>query len=323
MPDKSEKSNTKRCAIIFGGSGFIGTHLAEELQSQNFDVIVADLVPPERKALKFITCDVREKINLNLDSKPEIIFNLAAVHRTPGHKPSEYYETNVKGAKNVTRWATEQSIDKIVFTSSISVYGPNENLLDESATPAPISDYGKSKLRAEEIYNQWQSSEDVPSRSLVICRPAVVFGRGERGNFTRLAKALKGHYFFFPGGRETRKASGYVKDATRSLIFFAEKDIRKIVYNFSFPTSYTIGEICDAFCIISNYAKPMSIPVAQVGKALSKVGGPLGSLGQRLLKLVFATNIAPTKLQEFGFTWKYDLRSALHDWNVESKFDQI
>jgi len=250
MPDKLAKSNTKRYAIIFGGSGFIGTHLAEELQSQNFDVIIADLVLPERKALKFIACDVREKINLKLDSKPEIVFNLAAVHRTPGHKPSEYYETNIKGAENVTRWASDNSINKIVFTSSISVYGPNENLLDENTTPAPISDYGKSKLMAEEIHRNWQN-EDPQNRSLVICRPAVVFGRDERGNFTRLAKALKGRYFFFPGGRETRKASGYVKDATRSLIFFAEKDIRQIVYNFSFPRNYTIGEICDAFCSIS------------------------------------------------------------------------
>jgi NAD dependent epimerase/dehydratase family enzyme len=149
-----------------------------------------------------------------------------------------------------------------------------------------------------------------------------VFGRGERGNFTRLAKALKGHYFFFPGGSETRKASGYVKDATRSLIFFAEKDIRQIVYNFSFPKNYTIGEICDTFCQIAKYANPISLPVAKVGKVLSTKSGPLGSLGQRLLKLVFPTNIAPAKLQEFGFRWRYDLESALNDWNQESRFDQ-
>lgn len=310
-----------KSAIIFGGSGFIGTHLAEELESLGFAITIADLVPPKRKNSTFIPCDVRNEINLKLDSSPQIIFNLAAVHRTPGHAPAEYYETNIKGAENVTRWATDNSIRKIVFTSSISVYGPNENLLDENATPTPISDYGKSKLMAEEIHKLWQS-QDSRSRSLVICRPAVVFGRGEQGNFTRLAKALKGRYFFFPGGRETRKASGYVKDATRSLIFFAEKDLKQIVYNFAFPKNYTIGEICDTFCKLAHYPKPISIPVARVGKALSKNSGPLGSLGQRLLKLVFPTNIAPARLQEFGFKWKYNLESALNDWNLESKFDQ-
>ena len=310
-----------KSAIIFGGSGFIGTHLAEELESHGYAVTLADLVPPKRSNFTFIPCDVRNEINLKLDSSPEIIFNLAAVHRTPGHAPAEYYETNIKGAENVTRWATDNSIRKIVFTSSISVYGPNENLLDENTTPTPISDYGKSKLMAEEIHKLWQS-QDSRSRSLVICRPAVVFGLGEQGNFTRLAKALKGRYFFFPGGRETRKASGYVKDATRSLIFFAEKDLKQIIYNFAFPKNYTIGEICDTFCKLAHYPKPISIPVARVGKALSKNSGPLGSLGQRLLKLVFPTNIAPARLQEFGFKWNYNLESALNDWNLESKFDQ-
>lgn len=317
-----EMYQTKRCAIIFGGSGFIGTHLAEDLKSRNFEVTIADLVPPKNNTLKFVFCDVRNEIDIELDSNPEIVYNLAAVHRTPGHAPSEYYETNIKGAENITRWATDNAINKIVFTSSISVYGPNEDLLDENSTPLPISDYGKSKLIAEEIHNKWQF-EDSRNRSLVICRPAVVFGKGEQGNFTRLAKALKGHYFFFPGGRKTLKATGYVKDATRSMIFFAEKDLEHIIYNFAFPKNYSIGEICDTFCNLANYAKPISIPVAQVGKVISKVGGPLGNFGQRLLKLVFPTNISPAKLQEFGFNWNYDLESALSEWNLESKFDQV
>ena len=314
-------SSKPKVAIIFGGSGFIGSHLAEDLKSQSYSVVIADLAKPFGNSFQFLQCDVRKRIEIKLAQTPNLIFNLAAVHRTPGHSPGEYYETNIQGADNVTNWASENGIKKIIFTSSISVYGPNIELLDESCSTDPVSDYGKSKLMAEEIHRQWQS-EDPQSRSLVICRLAVVFGRGERGNFTRLAKALKGHYFFFPGGRETRKASGYVKDATRSLIFFAEKDIKQIVYNFSFPKNYTIGEICDTFCQIAKYTNPISLPVAKAGKILSTMSGPLGSLGQRLVKLVLPTNIAPAKLQEFGFRWSFDLESALSDWNQESSFDQ-
>jgi len=314
-------SSELKVAIIFGGSGFIGTQLAEDLKSQGYSVVIADLVEPCDNSYQFFQCDVRKRIQIKMMQTPSLIFNLAAVHRTPGHAPDEYYETNVKGAENVTNWASENGINKIIFTSSISVYGPNKELLDESCSTDPVSDYGKSKLMAEEIHSQWQS-KDSQNRSLIICRPAVVFGRGERGNFTRLARALKGHYFFFPGGRQTLKASGYVKDATRSLIFFAEKDIRLIVYNFTFPKNYTIGEICDTFCQIAKYANPISLPVAKVGKILSTKKGRLGSIGQRLSKLVFPTNIAPAKLQEFGFTWRYDLESALSDWYQESKFDQ-
>jgi nucleoside-diphosphate-sugar epimerase len=310
-----------KSAIIFGGSGFIGTHLAENLKSQGYSVVIADLVEPFENSFQFFQCDVRKRIEIKMIQSPSVIFNLAAVHRTPGHAAEEYYETNVKGAENVTNWASENGVKKVIFTSSISVYGPNQELLDESCVTNPVSDYGKSKLLAEKIHLNWQAS-DSKNHSLVICRPAVIFGRGEQGNFTRLAKALRGRYFFYPGGRGTLKACGYVKDATRSLIFFAEKDLKNITYNFSFPKNYTIGEICDTFCRIVNFTKPISLPVAQIGVVLSKFRGPIGSLGERLLKLIFPTNIEASKLQEFGFTWSFDLESALRDWKKESMFDQ-
>jgi nucleoside-diphosphate-sugar epimerase len=316
-----EVSEIRRCAIIFGGSGFIGLHLAEELESCDYEVVIADLIPPNSGVFKFLSCDVRNPIDIKLDSPPDIVFNLAAVHRTPGHSPAEYYETNVKGALNVTRWATENCVKKILFTSSISVYGPNENLIDENATPSPINDYGKSKLIAEDIHRDWQSA-DSHNRSVLICRPAVVFGSGENGNFTRLARALKGHYFFYPSGRETRKASGYVKDATRSFMFFAERNLPEITYNFCFPRNYTIGEICDVFCRLGNYSKPPSLRIARFAKFLSKLHGPLGILGQRLIKLVLSTNVMPARLIEYGFNWNYDLNIALDDWYKQTKFDQ-
>ena len=111
-----EVSEIRRCAIIFGGSGFIGLHLAEELESCDYEVVIADLIPPNSGVFKFLSCDVRNPIDIKLDSPPDIVFNLAAVHRTPGHSPAEYYETNVKGALNVTRWATENCVKKILFT---------------------------------------------------------------------------------------------------------------------------------------------------------------------------------------------------------------
>jgi FlaA1/EpsC-like NDP-sugar epimerase len=140
-----------KSAIIFGGSGFIGTHLAENLKSQGYSVVIADLVEPFENSFQFFQCDVRKRIEIKMIQSPSVIFNLAAVHRTPGHAAEEYYETNVKGAENVTNWASENGVKKVIFTSSISVYGPNQELLDESCVTNPVSDYGKSKLLAEKI----------------------------------------------------------------------------------------------------------------------------------------------------------------------------
>ena len=73
----------------------------------------------------FVECDVRKSIE-HLTFTPtseDVIFNFAAVHRTPGHPDQAYFETNIRGAENVCAFAEKFGIKKIVFTSSIATYG--------------------------------------------------------------------------------------------------------------------------------------------------------------------------------------------------------
>ena len=88
--------------VLFGGTGFIGTHMAMHWLRENLadKVILVDLNPPrsepgtaplqqalETGRAQFIRWDVREKIPDSLLPKADLIFNLAAVHREPGHLP--------------------------------------------------------------------------------------------------------------------------------------------------------------------------------------------------------------------------------------------
>ena len=312
------KSQNPNIAVVFGGSGFIGKHLALELLAKGYEVHVADLQPPAIPDIQYHSCDVRQSIELDLENVPSVVFNLAAIHRTPGHHFDEYYETNVGGASNILDWCNQNQIKKIVFTSSIAVYGPGEELKDESSLLRPIHAYGKSKALAEKLFQAWHS-EDSSHRSLIICRPAVIFGPGENGNFTRLAKALKFRYFFYPGGRNTIKASGYVKDLAKSLIFMSERTSNSsATYNFCFPQNYSIGQICKTFQKVAGYAAPLSLPIVGIGKIFMFFPGPFKTLGARLLKLVFATKVSPSTLNEAGFLWEFDLESALSDWKKDS-----
>lgn len=187
--------------IIFGGTGFIGTHLINLLEDEvltDTDKIYAlDIVMPGEEGVvpgiveridgvEYIRCDVRKPIDVDIQTtERDIIFNLAAVHRTPGHKDIEYFETNIRGAENVTAYAEEHGIKKILFTSSIAPYGPAEELKEETTLPTPETPYGISKLVAEKIHEKWQVKD--PSRELTMVRPGIVFGKGEHGNFTRLS----------------------------------------------------------------------------------------------------------------------------------------
>ena len=119
--------------LIFGGSGFIGSHLVHVLHGAypGLQIFNADIVSCNHHGeSQFIYCDVRlpivlEGIDFGADA---IVFNLAAIHRTPGHKDEEYFGTNLRGAQNVCDFASQKGVRTIVFTSSIAPYGASEEL---------------------------------------------------------------------------------------------------------------------------------------------------------------------------------------------------
>src|SRR5450756_1864014 len=193
MPDSTQ-------AIVFGGAGFIGTHLLGLLvgSGRYQRVVSVDIDEPRARieGVEYLIHDVRNPIDAKLgNGSAADIFNLAAIHVTPGHPEGDYYYTNVLGDVNVCRFAKETGSPNILFTSSISIYGPSENALDEDSPPQPVSAYGRSNLWAEAIHQMWQSED--ASRRLTIVRPAVIYGLYERGNFTRLSRLLARRAFVY------------------------------------------------------------------------------------------------------------------------------
>jgi GlcNAc-P-P-Und epimerase len=316
--------------IIFGGSGFIGKHLSEQIllrEGHKCGITIADIESPlDVTNVRFRSCDVRYPIEMDFENsniQETIIFNLAAVHRTPGHEDLEYFETNIRGAENVCDFARQKRISTIVFTSSIAPYGASEDEKYEDQLPMPNTPYGISKMIAEEIHKRWQA-EDPLNRKLIIARPGVVFGSGEKGNFTRLYKAIRTGIFFFPGRKETLKASIYVKDLTRIFIEMTSSlGPGAHLYNCCYPAPHSIEEICDGMSEIINARRVrLVIPswiLTSVATILYLTSSGLGlrKLGihpDRVKKLRVSTNISGQKLQQSGFIIQYSLVEALDDW---------
>jgi nucleoside-diphosphate-sugar epimerase len=317
----------RNSAVVLGSSGFIGTRLCKYLASRDVRVQAAiDLNDPREviSGVQFHKGDVRSPIPVEWGVGADILYNFAAVHRTPGHPEGEYYETNLQGAINAVNFADACDIKTIVFTSSISVYGPSEEVITEQSPLKPISAYGRSKGIAESIHRQWLRQGG--GRRLVIVRPGVVFGPGEKGNYTNLAKALKGGYFFYPGRDDAVKSGGYVDELLLAIDYALSQNSDYTLFNFAFPEMNTTKDIVSAMGRVrgTQFRPPLlPLPLLMLGagafEILSKLGLKTPIHRERVMKLVSSTKIRPLWLEENHYPYKYNLESALKHWMDEGK----
>ena len=200
--------NFNNIAII-GGSGFVGSRLKARFDKNNIVSTRYDIDIGIDKDIKYLNVeDISSFGNLkNFD----IIINLAAVHRDDIRPLSRYDDTNVYGAVNICEAASKNGINKIIFTSSVAIYGFAPADTDESGEPSYFNDYGRTKYLAEQVYKKWQG-EDPINRTLVIVRPTVIFGEGNRGNVYNLFKQIASHRFIMIGNGKNTKSMAYVEN---------------------------------------------------------------------------------------------------------------
>jgi nucleoside-diphosphate-sugar epimerase len=243
------------------------------------------------------------------------------VHTTPGHPTHEYYETNVLGAISVCDFAERHNIIEIIFTSSISVYGPDEEKKDEETILTPNSAYGYSKMMAEKIHHSWfnRSINNV----LTIVRPAVVFGPGEGGNFTRLATMLNKGFFVYPGRKDTIKACIYVDDLLFAIEAARHTTNNLELLNGAYLERYTLEDIIEAFKAehfpevrLFMVPKFVVIAAAKFFNVMNFMN--VGIHPERVMKLIKSTNIYPSWIEKNKIQLPGDLKSALQRWSEAS-----
>ncbi|MFT7157892.1 MAG: nucleoside-diphosphate-sugar epimerase [Parvicella sp.] len=306
-----------RNVIIFGGSGFIGTHFQSYLNNEDeIEVHSFDLRPQSGSKM----LDVRGRIDIKGEfTSDDIIINLAAVHTTPGHPDHEYFETNMLGAKNVCAFAERVGIDNIIFTSSIAPYGASEDQKTEDTLPMPNTPYGISKLVAEHIHKEWAAKDK--SRRLMILRPGVVFGKGENGNFTRLASAISKGIFFYPGRKDTIKACIYVKELVhQAWTLFNKQEESAKTYNVAYEPAFTIEQIASAIAKVQGKKAPdivmpsMFLNLIAIALRVTGIGNAIGIHPDRVKKLMNSTNISGEQLRKRIGRYRYNFEEALADW---------
>ena len=195
--------------VIIGGSGFIGTNLCQRLFERDIPFEIVDLKISSRFPDRTIVCDIRNRDALRSAINGDVVVHLAAVHRDDVADPRDYETTNVAGTRNISQVCAEKGISRIVFTSTVAVYGFAPAGTSENGPINPFNEYGRTKWRAEEELETWHKA-DPKDRSLLVVRPTVVFGEGNRGNVYNLLNQIASGRFLMIGNGTNRKSMAYV-----------------------------------------------------------------------------------------------------------------
>jgi nucleoside-diphosphate-sugar epimerase len=172
-------------------------------------------------------------------------------------------------------------------------------------------------MMAEQIHNAWHERNN--SSKLIVVRPAVVFGPGEGGNFTRLAGLLSKGFFIYPGRKDTIKSCIYVVDLLCAIEHARNKGTQFVLFNGAYTTRYTLENIVNAFQEqhfpnVKTMLFPKSVMLA--GASLLKVVNflDLGIHPERILKLINSTDVYPQWLENEGLVFEDGLENALAEW---------
>ena len=230
------------CPQIIGGSGFIGTSISKQYTKDNQEFLVIDKKPPSHSKYKFLKIDITDKTQFLAKRNQGSIINLAAEHRDDVTPKSLYYSTNVDGARNVCEYATLNECKKIIFTSSVAVYGIENRNVSESDPAKPFNDYGKSKLSAEDVYINWQKEKPL-ERTVVLIRPTVVFGEGNRGNVYNLFNFIMNGKFMMIGDGKNIKSIAYVENISKFIRSCVDEKPGVHIYNYVDKPDLTMREL--------------------------------------------------------------------------------
>jgi UDP-glucose 4-epimerase len=164
--------NKKQSILVTGGAGYIGSHVANLLLDNDYNVTIIDSLITGNKQLvpkkaNFFNCDIsdqKEVTKIINQKKFELVMHFAGLIRVDESvkEPDKYYEFNYEKAKIFLNTCIKNNLKKIIFSSTASVYGnPKKDNVSENDLLDPLNPYAKSKLKLENYLIEQSKKEDI------------------------------------------------------------------------------------------------------------------------------------------------------------------
>ena len=273
----------KTKVLVTGGSGFLGYKFIESLKKygEKIDFIInlrnedVDVFKNERHIL--IYNDIVN--NFHFSGKIDILFHIASETR----EEDKMWSTNYGGTINVMKWAIKAGVKKVVYMSSIAVFGKNNRkIISGSSRCVPESTYGKSKLSAEKFVTEICKKNKV---QYFILRPSNIIDIDNihSCHLLQFIKSINmGHFFYFKNPEKVYLNYITVDNVINCMESLIKLESKKKLYVLNTPTNlknvvqavsntlgvknpkriipYNIGKQCGILCDLLQNISNIKIP---------------------------------------------------------------
>src|SRR5467141_5477071 len=205
--------------LLTGGSGFLGSFVAEQLSAEGH--VVRALVRPHsaRKILdkmarvEFAPGAIEDRASLGaaVDGVDAVV-HVAGIVKA--RRPTDFFEVNTKGTQNLLDAAVARGVGRFVYVSSLAAVGPSLDgtPVPDDAEPRPVTQYGRSKLEAERAVLAAKDRLHV-----TVLRPPLIYGPRDRGPPASFTSIRNGVLPMTGDGRNTLSVI-YVKDCAAAIV---------------------------------------------------------------------------------------------------------
>ncbi|MBQ9254547.1 MAG: NAD-dependent epimerase/dehydratase family protein [Bacteroidales bacterium] len=292
---------------LIGASGFVGTRLLDLLNQdkekytlKNIDIAQSHFFPNFTQK-----GDVRKQEDMDTGLKnTDLVILLAAQHRDDVTPISLYYDTNVEGMKVTLNAMEKNNVKRLIFFSSVAVYGLNKDNPNENFAPDPFNHYGKSKWQAEQVLQEWYKTHK--DWNINIIRPTVIFGERNRGNVYNLLNQISSGKFLMVGNGNNKKSMAYVGNVVGFVKYMT--DNVKEGYN---VFNYIDKPDCNMNDLVAHVSKVLNkhIPTIHFPYWLGMLGGYCFDIMAKITGKKFA--VSSVRVKKFCSTTEYDSSKAM------------
>lgn len=260
--------------LITGVHGFVGSNLVSALKKDNA-IYGLDIVAPEKDGVEK-TFSWGDLDNGLLPSVDAIIHLAGKAHDTKNKSAADvYFKVNTELTKKCFDYfLSHKKIKKFIFFSSVKAAVdkvPGE-LLTEDVAPCPVGPYGESKVKAEEYILQNLYGAD--GRQVVILRPCMIHGPGNKGNLNLLYGFVKKGLPWPLGAYENRRTFTSIDNLKAVISGLLEKSVESGIYNMADDEALSTNELIDVMCS----AMGKRAHIWEINKGLISLGTKLGDV---------------------------------------------